>query len=289
MIEENSQEPHVCGIDVDEDFGSGYPYFNFDDDYKGDVLHLSDISNTDIPFEDSVRYVSVYKYNKDVDSEKKELVENFLKELGTDINSMDLDECVYEDVLDFVISGVNLFDDYWKLNNFPVIIDLEKDPKLDTLDWMLSSFASTGIAFQGWRSTPVYMIRKNKLEFFVNNLKFDTDYITNLLRTDERNKEDDIEAMVNNIHRRFDDWMSEHKLYLFVEFIESLFDQPFTNFLAIDTNWYKNLLGHLQGVDILLIYQFIPQKEVVDDTLKLLKSIHPNNKLTVLSLVEQEF
>lgn len=268
IVSENHKSlyPLYCGITVDR---NNSVKFNWDKDTSEDILKLSHPDSGTGTLED-IPYFYSYAW-KSANPSKVKLVRSYLKRLG------DSDSLYSRDVENFVELGVIQFGNNYDLSKFDVLVYLESThaPSLiDVMNGYISEYANKPI--------DSFTLVKN----MYRDVQFDEDKARKAL-SDNGYKSDQIEREVRFLVNKFDSLKQSGELFQMKRFTPRCIRTAFSNFLKFKTSEQRQMYSQLQNANVLVYDDFITSGSTVKEILRYLKSINPNNTLTVFVLVKQ--
>lgn len=251
------------GVSIDS---KGNIVFNFDKDNNNDIISLdSDVSGQFM--EDDIRYVHGYKYNQNATKQQKKIFRDYIKSGKRTA-----------DIEDFVEKAVIKLDVVQELKSFGALVSIKS-----------SSYPSVisiiGNYLHSYMSPPFLTFELVKQTY--NDVIFNTDIAFEALIKagwDTVDAEDE----VNFINDKFNSLKEEGSLFQIKRFIPSEIRKGFSNFLKFKNDRQKLTYEKLQGVDVLIYDDFLTSGSTVKEVIRYLKSINPDNTLTVFVLVNQQ-
>lgn len=240
--------------------------FNFKKDNKTDIINLdSDVSGQFN--EDDIRYVYGYRYNQNATKQQRKIFRDYIKSGKRTA-----------DIEDFVEKAVIKLDVVQELKSFGALVSIKS-----------SSYPSVisiiGNYLHSYMNPPFLTFELVKQTY--NDVIFNTDIAFEALIKagwDTVDAEDE----VTFINDKFNSLKEEGSLFQIKRFIPSEIRKGFSNFLKFKNDRQKLTYEKLQGVDVLIYDDFLTSGSTVKEVIRYLKSINPDNTLTVFVLVNQQ-
>lgn len=251
------------GVSIDIE---GNVNFNFEKDSSNDIINLdSDVSGQFT--EEDIRYVYGYKYNQNATKQQKKIFRDYIK---SGKRTADVEE--------FVEKAIIKLDIVQKLDSFGALVSIKSSS-------YPSIISIIGNYLHSYMNPPFLTFELVKQTY--NDVIFDTNIAFKSLIDagwDTVSAEDE----VNFINNKFNILKQEGMLFQIKRFIPSEIRKGFSNFLKFKNERQKQTYEKLQGVDVLIYDDFLTSGSTVKEIIKYLKSINPNNTLTVFVLINQK-
>lgn len=251
------------GVSIDIE---GNVNFNFEKDSSNDIINLdSDVSGQFT--EEDIRYVYGYKYNQNATKQQKKIFRDYIK---SGKRTADVEE--------FVEKAIIKLDIVQKLDSFGALVSIKSSS-------YPSIISIIGNYLHSYMNPPFLTFELVKQTY--NDVIFDTNIAFKSLIDagwDTVSAEDE----VNFINNKFNILKQEGTLFQIKRFIPSEIRKGFSNFLKFKNERQKQTYEKLQGVDVLIYDDFLTSGSTVKEIIKYLKSINPNNTLTVFVLINQK-
>lgn len=251
------------GVSIDIE---GNVNFNFEKDSSNDIINLdSDVSGQFT--EEDIRYVYGYKYSQNATKQQKKIFRDYIK---SGKRTADVEE--------FVEKAIIKLDIVQKLDSFGALVSIKPSS-------YPSIISIIGNYLHSYMNPPFLTFELVKQTY--NDVIFDTNIaFKSLIEAgwDTVSAEDE----VNFINNKFNILKQEGTLFQIKRFIPSEIRKGFSNFLKFKNERQKQTYENLQGVDVLIYDDFLTSGSTVKEIIKYLKSINPNNTLTVFVLINQK-
>ncbi|MCM1222056.1 MAG: phosphoribosyltransferase [Lachnospiraceae bacterium] len=263
-----------CGVQWDN---KGYPVFNYNsDEADSDIIFLHETTSGSYN-DDGVRYIYGYRYNPQSRNDERKNFRNYIKNAPQNLRHLD-------DVMEFIDNGVNSIENYARFADFGVLTYVKpsnKDALVNKIKYNLLDKIDCGC------------INLELIKRLCKDVKLNLEKIEMILRkAKNRNSrklysEDEIEDILHNIEQTYDKMVSNGSVFTMKRFVPRCIRDSFEDFLIFKTEDDRDLYESLQGVDVLLIDDFMTSGTTVKDAIRCLRSVHDKNRLTVFVLVKQ--
>ena len=264
----------VSGVSFDIDNGQ----FKFDwtaNDPDKDILLLNE-DTSGVFDEDDVGYFYAYTYNPNAELNQ---IATFRRALKSEISYSANNSLVIEDeVNDFVEDGVLRLDKFKRLRDFAVIVNVRPTKVNQLLDTM------RGYIAQYVKSKH---LRLELIKRMHDEVQFDAAQARRVLSNSGNYDPEDIESHIRRVTQRFELAKRKRKLFEMKHFAPEEIRHGFSNFLKFASAEHQRLYESLQGVDVLIYDDFYTSGATVKEIIRLLRSIHEDNTLTVFVLIKQ--
>lgn len=251
------------GIDVS---WRGEVSFNFGEDADTDIIKLANNEGGEFN-KDGVRYIYGYKYTKSANSEQKRWFRNFIKAGNSS----------YE-VEQFVESAVLRLDSFISLTSLGAIVRI-KPERYPSIISIMGNFLDC----YGPRDYfDISLIKET-----CDNVEFDADLAYKILMQTGQYSEHRAKLQVERNVDKFNQFKAERRLFEIKRYVPPAIRAAFSKFLKFKNDGEREAYSKLQGVDVLIYDDFLTSGTTVNEIIKCLKSINPNNTLTVFVLVDQ--
>ncbi len=261
--------PILCGIKVDNNKVT----FNWDTDDKNDVIHLC--QNTSGEYnDDGVRYFYGYSYDIQSSRAHRKIVRQYLKNLDSSSNLYSDDEW------EFIENGLLHLDSKYPISNFSVVVSVDsvsKSSLVDMINYQMEDFISS----------ETYWVDIKLVKATYADVKFNEEMLRDILKSNYHWTDNRINYAVNKATETFNSLKNSGELFQMKRFVPKEIRQGFTNFLKFKNDEEKELYNSLQGVDVLLLDDFITSGATIKEMVRCLRSIHNENRLTAFALVKQ--
>lgn len=256
--------PIACGIKLDEDRN---PVFNYRWDDLDDILHL--VRDTSGEFDkNGIKYVYAYQYNESASGNDKADVRKALK---------DTKNIFREDLEDFVETGVLRFDRYNKLEDFSCVAYVEPTKVLSLINVMKGYVYS-------YISVPpmdVSFIKQTYQEVQFDEAAARREY------KKHNYKDKDIDTEIDFINRKFNGLKESGQLFEMKRVVPSFIRSAFSNFLKFKSKEMEDAYRRMESGKVLLFDDFITTGRTIEEAIRCLKSVNPDNEITVFVLIKQ--
>ena len=244
-------------------------HFNYDsDDHEKDILYLHQDTSGQFT-EEGVSYVYGYEYSPNSSLSEQKILRDYLKSniLGND------------DVFDFIENGILRLDRVKDLNSFGCFVSTasSKSPSLvDEILLQLSNYVTLYYSFKLIKET-------------YEHVNFDEEKAREALRNSGRVK---TKTQEDKLIQKFIDHFNELKksgcLFEMKRINPTVLRSSLSNFLKFNSSDEEEVYRSLDGIKVLLFDDFLTSGSTIKEMIRILKSINPNNTLTVFVLINQK-
>ena len=253
----------LCGIKLDE---NKQVVFNYNVDDKDDIIHL--VESTSGTFDkNGVKHVYAYQYNT-TDAKARKAVRDYLK---------DEKHMFLEEVEDFVENGVLEFDSHNRLDEFSCVAHVESEGKYSLVD-VMSGYVYSYI------SVPPIDVELIKQTY--DEVAFDEEAARQACREHNYSPRK-IEKEISHITQKFEDLKKSGKLFEMKRIVPPFIRVAFSNFLKFKSEDTKAAYKSMEGKKVLLFDDFITTGRTIGEAIRCLKSVNPDNEITVFVLIKQ--
>lgn len=251
------------GVQVDNE---GNIKFNFKKDDDKDIIHLdTDVSGQFM--DNDIRYVYGYKYTNKATNQQKKIFRDFIK---SGKKTSDIEE--------FVETAIMKLDVVQSINTFGALVSI-KSTSYPSVVSIIANY------LHSYMNPPFLTFELVKQMY--KEVQFNTQIALEALLNKGWN-EVDAEDEINFIETKFNTLKQEGQLFQIKRFVPIEIRQGFTNFLRFKNDRQKQTYEKLQGIDVLIYDDFLTSGSTIKEIIRYLKSINPNNTLTVFVLVNQQ-
>ena len=246
--------------------------FKFDRraDKATDILLLKE-DTSDTENINGVKYIYGYHFNPNADLGQIKIFREALKYDIYDSNVFD------GDVHSFIESGILKLNRYKKFDELQVMIDIHSTSGSDLVPIMRSYFTQ-------------YM--KNRMKSFsllktmYKRVKFN-EHRTKQALIMAGYEPDRIKIIIQDCVTNFNKLKGTYQLFQMKQIIPVELRSGFYDFLEFEDERQKTLYKTLQGIEVIIFDDFRTTGSTVDEVVRYLRSINPNNTLTVFVLIRQ--
>ena len=248
--------------------------FNWDSDSaSNDLIHLNEDSSGSYD-EDGVHYFYAYSFVEGCNAREKKIVRNYLK-CKTDPS------LIYsENLEDFVDQGVLQLDHFCNLNKFVATVYLESTSSDYSLVDLMGSYI---FEYTQPHNTQIDFKLLKKI---YSEVRFDSTAAYNALIA-AGYSDSDAKHEIQFTEKKFAELKQSNELFQMKRFIPKEIRTAFLDFLKFKSPKDEKLYRLLQGVDVLIYDDFLTSGATIREVIRYLRSINPNNTLTVFVLVKQ--
>lgn len=259
------------GVSIDTE--SKLPVFNFYKDNDTDVISLKSDCSGEYDL-DNVKYVYAYEYNNRSNPSHRKIFRDYLK--GNIVENVWFEE----DVEEFVENAVIKLDNYVSLSEIGCLVEVESTRHPSLTD-VMRGYLTDAIGRRRTCVTDISLVKATYRDVKFDEAKARIALAEAGLSTDKINHEIDFTV------KKFESLKRSGELFQMKRFTPVAIREAFTDYLKFANDEQRKVYMSLQGTNVLIYDDFITSGSTVREIVRLLRSIHDKNTLTVFILVKQ--